>query len=361
MSLQISSFFKQSALPTTVAGIAALTLVAGSASSVAVAQDATDDDDVEYEWEPGEGKHVEEWYDPSDWFNQDDVTDYEELGDRYENRDDMARFAFYSDTGDMDGYSGTYGGFDFDAYYDGYYDGYNDDSFGYDSWDAAWDSSYSTYYTAGYADGFYDSQTGYGFDAYYYVYPSDSTADGGASDSERANDPTRKRGDRQMGKSAPDGKQNARDNRGSRDGNRDHADRRSTDRANDGMASRTRVRGDVSQIALTGTERVDDKRHTTGRLRFADGREFTVDFGPYVNEDNLNIDRGDTITVIGKYVQRDGERVLRASRLTDAGITYMFAGPKRDVLKKDTKDGKKTYEDWNTHPAKDGSDGKSGN
>ncbi len=30
-----------------------------------------------YEYEPGEGVHEEEWYDPSDWFDNDEAIDYE--------------------------------------------------------------------------------------------------------------------------------------------------------------------------------------------------------------------------------------------------------------------------------------------
>ncbi len=335
MSLQITSFFKQNALPKSVVGIAALSLIAGS-SSVAVAQDATDEDDVEYEWEPGTGKHVEEWYDPSDWFNQDDVTDYEELND-------------YG----YDGYMGTAGDFNYDAYYDGYYDGYYDDSFGYDYWDATWEPEYATYYTSGYYDGYYDSQQDYDFDAYYYVYGQDTSPDGEAADRQRAADQTRERGDRQKSKSSSKDSQ--------------QSDKSiSMDKANDLMAVRARIRGVVTDIVLTGTEEVHDKRHTTGRLGFANGTEIMVDFGPYVNEKNLSIDRGDIITVVGKWIERDDQQMLRASRLTDGGITYMFAGPKRDVLKKDMKDGKKTYDDWSTRDGdkskdKDKSGGRSGN
>lgn len=50
-----------------------------------------DDGDIEveregYEWEPGEGYHEEEWYDPSDWFDDDSSVDYE--NDNYGYYDD---------------------------------------------------------------------------------------------------------------------------------------------------------------------------------------------------------------------------------------------------------------------------------
>jgi len=34
--------------------------------------------DDEYEWDPTWGLHEEEWYDPSDWFNEDNKIDYED-------------------------------------------------------------------------------------------------------------------------------------------------------------------------------------------------------------------------------------------------------------------------------------------
>jgi hypothetical protein len=34
-------------------------------------------DREQYEWEPGEGYHEQEWYDPSDWFSFGSDTDYE--------------------------------------------------------------------------------------------------------------------------------------------------------------------------------------------------------------------------------------------------------------------------------------------
>jgi hypothetical protein len=336
MTLHINDFFKFATLAKPAAGLASLALVAGTSLSVvpsAVAQDASEQDDVEYEWEPGEGKHVEEWYDPSDWFNQDDVTDYE------------------VDTLDYDNYAGTYTTFDYDAYYDGYYDGYFDDAFGYDNWEAAWDPGYSQYYTAGYYDGYYDSQTGYDFDAYYYVLDEDATADTEASDRQRADDPTRERADRQK-RSRTDA---------ARDTKRESG--MSQQRLEELRTVDQRVRGTVTEITLKGKEEVRDRLHTIGVLSFANGAELEVDFGPYVNANNLSIAPGDVITVAGKRVNRDGESIFKAKRLTHAGVVYRFAGPDRDILKKDMEDGTaKTWGDEDKKPdTKDESGDNSGN
>ncbi len=70
-----------------------------------------------YEWEAGEGYHEEEWYDPSDWFDDDSSVDYE---------DDS--WGYYDDYGyDYDDYGYGYG-YDYDNY---------DYDLDYNNW--AWD------------------------------------------------------------------------------------------------------------------------------------------------------------------------------------------------------------------------------
>ncbi len=72
-----------------------------------------------YEWEPGEGYHQEEWYDPSDWFDDDDIVDYEYDYD----------YDYDYDYGDYD-----YGDYDYGY---GYYD--------YDDYDYDYDYPYADY------------------------------------------------------------------------------------------------------------------------------------------------------------------------------------------------------------------------
>lgn len=68
--------------------------------------------DTEYEWDSAWGLHEEEWYDPSDWFNEDNKASYEYDDDYY--------------TGDMwDGYD-YYGDYSYD------YTGYDPAVTGYD-------------------------------------------------------------------------------------------------------------------------------------------------------------------------------------------------------------------------------------
>ena len=75
-----------------------------------------DDGDVNveregYEWEAGEGYHEEEWYDPSDWFDDDSTVDYE---------DDTYDYGYYDDYYSPY-YGWGYGGYGYD-YYDYDYD-----------------------------------------------------------------------------------------------------------------------------------------------------------------------------------------------------------------------------------------------
>lgn len=119
----------------------------------------------QYEYEPGEGLHQEEWYDPSDWFKEDWATNYE--ADRWDNGYDDYDYGRY-DTYDYD-YGGDYSiGDDIDQqqwwnpadwfderpaynlFSDDYYDGYGygdvgydtdwtDNDWGYDYWNNDWD------------------------------------------------------------------------------------------------------------------------------------------------------------------------------------------------------------------------------
>lgn len=72
--------------------------------------DGVDVEEEAYEWEPGEGYHEEEWYDPSDWFDADSSVDYE---------DDY-------NWGYGDGTNLT--GYDYDHYYD-YIDDYYEENY----------------------------------------------------------------------------------------------------------------------------------------------------------------------------------------------------------------------------------------
>lgn len=92
-----------------------------------------------YEYEPGEGLHQEEWYDPSDWFDTGTGIDYEgEWDDYYYGYDIYDEWYFGKDLGleeESDFYS-TYDAYD-----------------PYDPWD--YDPSYYQYYSEGWYEDFF--------------------------------------------------------------------------------------------------------------------------------------------------------------------------------------------------------------
>ena len=86
------------------------------------------------EWDPTWGYHQEEWYDPSDWFNDDSAVDYEDdyYGDYYDDN-------YYEDGYDGGYYDDDY--YDYNYGYDGYYPPYDyysedwfDDEPDFDDW-----------------------------------------------------------------------------------------------------------------------------------------------------------------------------------------------------------------------------------
>ncbi len=111
--------------------------------------------DTEYEYEYGEGVHEEEWYDPSDWGDDDSGTmDYgRDYGDdygsqRYANEDEWYDPSDWFD-GNNQEYDDSFGTYDYgddDNYY-AYDDYYGSDSY---------DDDYSVY-------GYTDPSEGYGY------------------------------------------------------------------------------------------------------------------------------------------------------------------------------------------------------
>ncbi len=105
-------------------GAVSLAMLLALAPSAALAQD-----------EYGYGASEEEWYDPSDWFDGDEI-DYE---DEYEY------------------------GYDEDEWFEGDYDAYDDNAYDYDD---EWGEDNYDVYDYGYDDGAYDAYD-YGYDTYY--------------------------------------------------------------------------------------------------------------------------------------------------------------------------------------------------
>ena len=244
------------------------------ATTPASAQDYTS-----WEWEPDEGVHEEEWYDPSDWFDDESYDDYN------------------IETIDYEHGEGAY-----DAYYDGYYDAYYDDEFGYDWWDADWDDDYKTSYTEGYYDGYYDAAADYEYDPLYYVVSY--------VDADRDYDRNRDRDDK-----------------------RERADRRSDAQNMTGRERRKVAESDRQEKRIRGTvERMQRKRnvgpkdHLVYMIRFDDGDMMHVDLGPKMTKDRVPVESGDRVTFIGDPVRKDETKVLLVKRMVHDGDTITLRG-----------------------------------
>ncbi len=297
-----------------------LGLVAASglamSGSAALAQSGSGsgfDDHMEYE--PGEGLHEEEWYDPTDWWDDDfDGVRGPDVDYEYDDNWNEDWHNGFGDDDDRPGYtSAYYDGDEYsrawwdesetelynDGYYSGYYDGYNDDSFGYDHQSAVGvdNNSFSSGYSAGYYDGFYDNERGYSSDWTYYLYMTpvdDRRAD---ASRERNKDRSRDRGDRasEAGTDTLDRRQASEDAR-----NRDM----------------TRTRGTVTKVQTLKDSKLssDMKGHRVVRLTFEDGRTVVADLGK--KSRSGMIEKGDRVTVCGDRVTRDGRKMLDVSRLS---------------------------------------------
>ncbi|MFO7964045.1 MAG: hypothetical protein R6U50_09015 [Desulfobacterales bacterium] len=92
-------------------------------------------DQSEYEYESYEGLHQEEWYDPSDWFDEEgegisyetDWYDYTYAWDDYYDEDVYGYYDYYEDDEYLDddvdnGYYDDYDDWDYDYYTDEWYE-----------------------------------------------------------------------------------------------------------------------------------------------------------------------------------------------------------------------------------------------
>jgi len=282
------------------------------------------------EWIPGEGVVEEQWYDPTDWFDDDfdgvdgpDVDyDFDRFGQDPADGDEDYDDGYYDYTGEdytpgdrarraerrsrdgdsMGSISDWFGDVESDlyaeAYYDGYYDGFNDDEFGYDS-SVAGDSDNDRYlqsYRDGYYDGYYDQSRSYSSDWTYYLYtfPID-TRNADRSERERADD-DRERGDR------------ARE-MGTKGLKRSDAKKAAMN------IEKQRVRGTVQRVERLKPDKLSDRYegHMVLRLTMEDGRKVLADFGP--KAEDMTISKGDMVSLQGARKKMDGRRVVDLSRI----------------------------------------------
>jgi len=311
--------------------------------ALAPAQDGYYGQDAEgYEYESGEGLHEEEWYDPTDWFDDDfdgysgSTIDYERSWDS-----DYADDSYYADPYQETDY------FDYDGYYDGYNDGYEDDEFGYDDMayyqprdldrenedmasDRNWNEldqgsddqvrrrgnsqrsgqqnqqggqssdSYNSTYQKGYHDGFYDKQKGHESDPSYYVK---TTSEGGEEDPRRSRDAMRDRGDRRAMSSSGYGERQM--------------------KAHNRNMNVTRVRGEIESMQKADLKADEREGHLIMTISFAgDKEDLTVDLGPKMKQGDAPFERGDKVTFRGDEKQVAEKDLLVADAVIVGGERY---------------------------------------
>ncbi len=282
-------------------------------SSTGFAQSGWAEPDEDMEYEPGEGLHEEEWYDPTDWWDDDfdgrrgPTVDYE-----YDDWD--TDYDWEDDDWDYDEPYAVYDGEPYmvswwdesntelynDGYYDGYLDGYYDDTFGYDYQNAALSSrpnGYSSGYSSGYYDGYYDQTRGYDADWTYYIYTAPVDEQRERASRERNGDDERERGDR----SAEAGT----DDMSSRQASKDAKNRDST-----------RKRGTVTRVEHLKDSKLSSKMqdHRVVRITFEDGDRVVADLGK--KADKRMVEKGDRVTLSGQRKTHDGRTMLDVTRLT---------------------------------------------
>lgn len=311
-------------------------------SQTAMAQDSYDDDEGWFEWsddeidsgdyeyEAGEGWHEEEWYDPSDWFDDDYNDDYWS----YDNDDDWADDDMYVGDNPTDYYEWT-DGYDqnwhgYSGYYDGYVDGYYDDEFGSDYWDTTWVSPYRSSYTSGYYDGYYDSINEYNYDPTYY-YTNGKDDQNSASDRNRRGDEMRDRGDRMRDRSG--------------NWNRSGMDGTSKQRGMDTHV--VRRRGTVESLSSADVRDAPDG-HNLMRIQLENGKTILADFGPNMSRSRLPFSEGDRVTICGERKTSGSKDYLKVHKVRSGDETVRLrpgpyyndsrsSGEKSDMRRNDSR------------------------
>ncbi len=283
---------------TPIALLAACGLSLGLAGTPAAVQAQYSDDEESMEWDNDEGYHEEEWYDPSDWFDDD--------FDGIEGADTDFEYDTVYSYDDEDYDSNWWYEADRTMYVDGYYDGYYD---GYDGAEAVYDTSSdrsssgdsnkgeyrrSQGYASGYKDGKNDASSNAGSDWTYYIFATP------VSDQQSQN--RQANSDRKRGERAKEAK--------TQDLNQQQAKQMAEGQ------NMQRVRGTISKIEEFKSDRLGEKMkdHTVLRLTMEDGDQIVCDLGPNANSDVLS--KGDRVTIKGKRTERDGRAIFDAAKLS---------------------------------------------
>lgn len=245
--------------------------------------------DEEYEWQAGEGYHEEEWYDPSDWFNDDDMVSYE--------------------------YDNTY-------YNDAYW---ADDSLAYDDW------TYDTYDPLG-NDGWYDT---YDYDDYVYTdaYTWDPVEMTWVVDATGPNQATA-------------GTQRTQQDRDTARRNQRNQQNRDTARRDRGQQAEAARRSEQSQsgdsVIISGTvagfKKVDLRQegrvpesHQLIKVMMKTRDPVVVNLGPKTGLDKLELERNDQVRIQGSKASINGRQVVMAKKITIDGDSHTIEKATRNL------------------------------
>lgn len=287
----------------------------GALSVQAQAQDGS-----RYDAEPVD---EDEWYDPTDWFDGNNV----EWDDTYESWDEGADDGTYGTWND----SWYDDGPGYDAYDDGAWDGYDyDDTTSQYGWHYQWDprsrswqrdygwhddtyedpDHYGTHYTWNPSQDRWERQYGWYNDFYSYRSENQGWQQGSS----------RQQGDRQGRDS---GSTAWSDDRYS-DGQRQQDERRQQREQTLASGERT-FRGTVDSFTR---KRIRGQRdsHTLVKVRLQDGSARLIDLGPRVDLQQLDLAQGDSIQVRGRQRTISGRQVLAANSVRVDGQRIPMQG-----------------------------------
>lgn len=226
---------------------------------------------ADYEYEPGEGYHQEEWYDVGDWF---DSGGYEEMY-----------------TADYD-----------DPYYENHY--WNQGSA--TSWDGAWYDSYN-YDPVDY--GFYSWNP----QANEWQRQQNQQRGQQAKRNQRQNQPSQK-----AQRNQNQNEQRAQAQRDQRQNKHQQADQR--------KKNPVQLSGTIDGFRRINVENAkkDVRQHTFVKVNLENGNKAIIDLGEKKGLSDLDLQKGDSIKVRGRTGQIGNRTVVRASRIkVDGEMTQL--------------------------------------
>lgn len=265
-----------------------------------------DNDTDEYEYEAGEGVHEEEWYDPSDWFNDDGRVANETDYDDYDYDLDADSEYEYAETSDTP----TYYYYDRDA--------------------RRADRNVDVNYDLNRNDGDYrnvirsQNRLEESRDGDWRRDRRQAQRNTRENQDRTTQRDQRRQDDRRTMQRDRDGDtyampRNQRDDRGASSQDRQQQDRQQQDRQRqDRQQQSNTVQGEVQNVQ---TFQHGQHQHRMATLRTDDGKRVQVDLGPTAETSDLTLRQGMQLRVMGQRDNVAGRELFKAQRLTTGDDT----------------------------------------